>query len=195
MIDVMFFGSADELRAWLAENHETAKELWVGFYKKDSGQTGVTYPEAVDQALCFGWIDGVRRSLDATSYTNRFTPRKPGSLWSLVNTRRVGELTELGLMCPAGLRAFEQRDPEKSKFYSFEVRNQPFSPEHEAEFRANADAWAFFQAQPPSYRRMATHWVNSAKQEATQLKRLRTIIEESAASRRWAAAGARPPKA
>lgn len=184
MSDIVFFASADELRAWLEARYDTARELWVGFYKKDAGKSGVTYPEAVDQALCFGWIDGVRRSLDGTSYTNRFTPRKPGSMWSLVNTRRVAELTELGLMHPAGLRAFEQRDPEKSLFYSQEVRNQPFSPEHEAAFRASAGAWAFFQTQAPSYRRMATHWVNSAKQEATRLKRLRTIIAESAASRR-----------
>ncbi|HKV86177.1 MAG TPA: YdeI/OmpD-associated family protein [Ktedonobacterales bacterium] len=186
-MEVMFFASSDELRAWFAAHHESATELWVGFYKKGIGKASVTYPEAVDQALCFGWIDGVRRSLGAESYANRFTPRKQASIWSPANIKRVSELADLGLMRPAGMRIFERRDPESAMFYSDEVRNRPLAPEHEAEFRANVAAWAFFQAQSPSYRRTATFWVTSAKQEATRLRRLRILIAESAAGRRWAA--------
>ena len=185
-MDVRFFASAADLRAWLEEHHATEKELWVGFYKKGSGKTGVTYPEAVDQALCFGWIDGIRKGVDDISYTNRFTPRKRGSNWSSVNTKRVGELAELGLMHPAGQKVFDERDREKADQYSYEARSRPLAEHYEAQFHANPGAWAFFQDQPPSYRTAATWWVMSAKQEATRLKRLATLIDDSANGRRIA---------
>lgn len=127
-MDVKFFVSADEFRAWLEANHDKTQEVWVGFYKKASGKQSVTYHEAVDQALCFGWIDGIRKSVDELSYTNRFTPRKRGSNWSSVNIKRVGELTEMGLMHPAGIKAFNERDPRKSEMYSFERENVALAP-------------------------------------------------------------------
>ena len=185
-MDVRFFDSPSDLRRWLEEHHATAKELWIGFYKKSANRTAVTYPEALDQALCFGWIDGVRRSVDELSYTNCFTPRKKGSTWSLVNIKRVGELSALGLMHPAGLEAFEQRDEEKSKQYSYEQRGHKLDEPLEALFRQNEPAWAFFQAQSPWYRRTASWWVISAKKEETRLKRLATLIEDSANGRRLA---------
>lgn len=175
-----FFSTPSEFRAWLEEHHETAQELWVGFYKKGTGKPSITWPEAVDEALCFGWIDGIRKSVDADSYANRFTPRKPRSTWSAVNIKRVGELTELGLMRPAGLKAFEKRTEQRSETYSYEQRNNVRLDEaYEQQFRANEAAWDFFQAQPPWYRRTATWWVVSAKKEETRQKRLATLIEDS----------------
>lgn len=183
-VDVVYFATPDEWRHWLAVHHRERQELWVGFHKKGSGRPSITWPEAVDQALCFGWIDGVRKSVDADRYRIRFTPRKRGSTWSSVNVRRVGELTELGLMQPAGLAAFEARKPEKSGVYSYEQRDRAqLEPAHEAQLRANAAAWAFFQAQPPWYRKTATWWVVSARQEATRLRRLTTLIDCSAQGR------------
>jgi uncharacterized protein YdeI (YjbR/CyaY-like superfamily) len=185
--DIVFFATPADFRAWLAANHETATELLVGFYKKGTGRPSLTWQEAVDQALCFGWIDGVRRSIDADSYLNRFTPRKPTSNWSNVNIARVAALTAAGLMQPAGLRAFAARTQAKSGVYSFEQGEpQTLPPELEAPFRMNAAAWAFWEAQPPGYRRTAAWWVVSAKQEATRLRRLATLIEDSAAGRRLA---------
>ncbi len=176
--DILFFGTPDDWRRWLVEHHAERREVWVGFHKKGSGRPSITWPEAVDQALCFGWIDGVRKSLDADSYRIRFTPRKPSSTWSSVNIRRVGELTDLGLMHPAGLAAFEARKPERSGVYSYEQRDQAgLDPTHEEQLRANPSAWEFFQAQPPWYRKAATWWIVSAKREATRLKRLATLIE------------------
>ncbi len=185
-MDATFFASADEFRAWLAANHDTATELLVGFYKKDSGRQNMTYQQALDQALCFGWIDGVRRTHDADSYTIRFTPRKPTSIWSQVNIKHVERLTAAGLMQPAGLNAFEQRDPAKQNQYSFEREHVQLDPAYEAQFRANEAAWAHFQQRPPSYRKPAIWWVMSAKQEATRLKRLATLIADSAAGRKIA---------
>src|SRR4051812_13488061 len=145
-----FFATPSEFRAWLEEHHDTAQEIWVGFYKKGSGKSSITWPEAVDQALCFGWIDSVRKSVDDTSYTNRFTPRKPRSTWSAVNIKRVGDLTELGLMRPAGLKAFAQRSDEKSGIYAYEQRQSAqLDAASEQQFRANQKAWDFFQSQPP----------------------------------------------
>jgi uncharacterized protein YdeI (YjbR/CyaY-like superfamily) len=178
-MDVTFFASSDEFRQWLEQNHDTMQELWIGFYKKDSGKTGITYKEAVDQALCFGWIDGIRKSVDTLSYMNRFTPRKRSSNWSSVNIKRVGELTEMGLMHPAGIKAFTERDPRRSEMYSFERENVALDSAYEEKLRANEKAWSFFQAQPPSYRKPAIWWVMSARQEATRLKRLATLIEDS----------------
>ncbi len=155
-MEVTFFESPSEFREWLEQNHDSAKELWVGFYKKDSGKAGITWPEAVDQALCFGWIDGIRKRVDETSYTNRFTPRRRGSTWSAVNIKRVSELTELGLMRPAGLEAFEQRDEAKAQLYSYERAESKLDEAHERQFRENERAWAFFSTQAPSYRRTSS---------------------------------------
>jgi uncharacterized protein YdeI (YjbR/CyaY-like superfamily) len=180
----LFFATPDEWRQWLAEHHADRQELWVGFYKKGSGRPSITWPESVDQALCFGWIDGVLKTIDADSYRIRFTPRRPGSNWSLVNIRRVGELSALGLMQPAGLKAFEERRADRSGTYSFEQREQAaLAPEYEAELRANAAAWEFFQRQAPWYRKAVTWWIVSAKQEATRRRRLATLVECSANGR------------
>jgi uncharacterized protein YdeI (YjbR/CyaY-like superfamily) len=182
--ELVFFATPDEWRQWLTQHHADRQELWVGLYKKGSGRPSITYPEAVDQALCFGWIDGIRKSIDADSYCNRFTPRRPGSTWSAVNIRRVRELTAQGLMRAAGLKAFEERKAERTGGYAFEQRDQArLEPAHEALLRANVAAWEFFQAQPPWYRKTATWWIVSAKQEATRLRRLTTLIECSAQGR------------
>jgi uncharacterized protein YdeI (YjbR/CyaY-like superfamily) len=183
--DVRFFATAEKWRQWLEKNHERATELWVGMHKKASGTPSITWPEAVDEALCFGWIDGIRKSIDETRYKNRFTPRKKGSNWSAVNIARVAALTKEGRMHPAGLTAFEGRDPKKSGVYSFEQREAAtLGDEFERRFRANAKAWAFFEAQPPYYRRVTTFWVVSAKQQATRERRLGALIADSAAGRR-----------
>jgi len=174
-----FFATPSEFRTWLEEHHDTAQELWVGFYKKSSGKPSITWPEAVDEALCFGWIDGVRKGIDDVSYTIRFTPRKPRSIWSAVNVKRASELASLGLMRPAGLKAFEERAEEKSGLYSYEQENAELNDAYEQQFRANTKAWDFFQAQTAWYRRAAIWWVISAKKEETRLKRLATLIEDS----------------
>ncbi len=181
-----FFATPADFRAWLERHHETAGELLVGFHKKGSGRPSITWPESVDEALCFGWIDGVRRTIDDESYSIRFTPRRSRSTWSAVNIKRVEELTRLGRMHPAGLRAFEARDPERSRIYSFEQRKeaQKLSPEYQAKLEANRKAWTFFQSQAPYYQRTASWWVMSAKKEETRLKRLATLIEDSAKGRR-----------
>ena len=180
-----FFATPAAFRAWFEEHHHRAPELLVGFYKKGSGKPSITWPESVDQALCFGWIDGVRKSIDEDSYTIRFTPRRPGSTWSAVNIKRAHELKELGLMQPAGLAAFEKRDEKKSAIYSYEQRNSAkFSPAHEKQFRGNPKAWEFFKAQAPSYQRIATYYVASAQKEETRLKRLAKLIDISARHQR-----------
>lgn len=179
-----FFATPAEFRAWLEEHHQTARELLVGYYKKGSGRPSITWPESVDQALCFGWIDGIRKRIDDVSYTIRFTPRKQRSNWSAVNIARVQELTELGLMRPAGLKAFEERLEEKSGIYSYEQRDTAqLTAEYEQQFRANQQAWDFFQSRAGSYRKAAIWWVVSAKKEETRLKRLATLIEDSAQGR------------
>lgn len=193
MEDARYFESPAAFRAWLEAHHAEATELWVGFYKKGTGRPSMTWPESVDQALCFGWIDGIRRRVDEHRYAIRFTPRKPRSTWSTVNVARVAELTAQGLMTPAGRRAFEARDAANSGVYSFEQTPQPLPPEYEQQFRANGPAWAFFEAQPPGYRRTAIHWVTSAKREETRLKRLAALIDDSAHGRRIALL-ARPAK-
>ncbi len=183
-MEPVFFASPNELRAWLAAHHAGATELWVGFFKKGSGRPSLTWAEAVDQALCFGWIDSVRQGIDETRYTNRFTPRRPGSTWSSVNLKRVTELTELGLMHPAGLTAFAVRSEKRSAIYAHEQRGEMALPEeYAAALRANVAAWDFFQRQPASHRRAAIWWVVSAKREATQRRRLATLIDDSASGR------------
>lgn len=178
----MFFESPSKLRAWLEKHHEQEKELWVRFHKKSSGKASVTWPEAVDALLCFGWIDGVRKSIDETSYTIRVTPRKPESKWSLINVKRVHELRKLGLMHANGLKAFEVRTAEGT--YSYEQRNvAKLGNRFEKQFRANKKAWEFFRSQAPSYQRTATWWVISAKKEETKLKRLERLIGDSGRGR------------
>ena len=172
-----FFATPSLLRAWLARHHDKSKELWVGFYKKNSGKPTVTWPEAVDAALCFGWIDGVRRSIDEISYAIRLTPRNPRSTWSAINIKKVQELTKLGLMHAAGIEAFQARTKEKSGIYSYEQRrNLKLDPSYEKKLRANKKAFEFFQAQPPWYQRTSSYWVMSAKKEETRLRRLATLI-------------------
>jgi uncharacterized protein YdeI (YjbR/CyaY-like superfamily) len=182
-----FFATPDQWRAWLARHHATAEELWVGFYKRGTGRPSLTWPESVDQALCYGWIDGVRKSLGEESYAIRFTPRRPGSIWSKVNLARIEELEALGLMQPAGRAAHAARTAAKSGIYAYEQRSTArFTPEQERTFRRNRKAWSYFQAEAPWYRRNATHWVVSAKREETRAKRLATLIADSAAGRRLA---------
>jgi uncharacterized protein YdeI (YjbR/CyaY-like superfamily) len=180
-----FFATPADFRQWLQEHHHTERELLMGFYKKGSGRPSITWPESVVEALCFGWIDGVRRSVDDESYTIRFTPRKRGSIWSAVNMRLVEELIRDGRMQPAGLAAWQARDPAKSAIYSFEQKEAArLAPEMEARFRENAQAWKFWEAQPPGYRKTATHYVVSAKREDTRARRLQTLIDDSAAGLR-----------
>jgi len=180
-----FFATPEDFRRWLAKHHVDTAELWVGFYKKDSGRPSITWPESVDEALCVGWIDGLRKSIDERSYMIRFTPRKPNSIWSAVNTKRVKELLDAGRMLPAGIRAFEKRDPKKTNLYSFEQRHRAkFEPALEKTFKANSKAWKFFRSQPDGYRRIATFYVMSAKQPDTRARRLERLIGDSAAGLR-----------
>jgi len=175
-----FFKTAADFRAWLADHHASETELWVGYFKKDSGRTSITYSESVDQAICFGWIDGVRVSIDDLSYRIRFTPRKPRSIWSTINIAKANALTRQGLMHPAGRKVFTARTEDRSEIYSFEHKGiRELDPGYEKEIAANKKAKAFLDAQIPSYRRVITHWVMSAKQEETRLRRLDLLIKSS----------------
>ena len=175
-----FFPSLDLWRAWLEQNHEAAGELWVGFYKKDSGRPSITWPESVDGALCYGWIDGVRKSIDSISYMIRFTPRRPRSVWSAINIRRAAELTRLGHMHPSGTKAFAARTGERSEIYAYEQRmGAKLTGKYAKQFRTRKEAWNFFRAQPPWYQRTASWWVISAKKEETRQKRLAQLIKDS----------------
>ena len=178
-----FFESRAAFRQWLAENGEGAPVLWVGFYKKASGRPSVTYEEAVEESLCFGWIDGVRYTIDKDAFRQRFTPRKAKSNWSAVNIKRAEALIEQGLMTEAGMREFAKRD-EQAAAYSYEQRRDGLSPEYETQFKAQPEAWAFFEKQAPWYRRSASFWVMDAKREETRERRLATLIADSAAGRR-----------
>jgi uncharacterized protein YdeI (YjbR/CyaY-like superfamily) len=183
-VKARFFATTRAFRQWLESNHARAGEIWLGFHCKASGKRGLSYAEAVDVALCFGWIDGIRKKLDETAYTNRFTPRKPGSIWSLVNMRHVERLKAAGAMHAAGLEAYERRDPARSGVYSFEVRPNAFPAALESRLRAVPAAWEYFTEQPPGYRRLAIFYVISAKREETQLLRLQRVIDASAAGMR-----------
>ncbi|MEX1257151.1 MAG: YdeI/OmpD-associated family protein [Gemmatimonadota bacterium] len=174
-----FFPTSAALRKWLATNHDKENELWVGLHKKGSGMRSITWPELVDELLCFGWIDGVRRTVNESSYSIRVTPRRERSIWSKVNTRRAKELMELGLMEPVGIAAFSRRDEARSGAYSFERDEAKLTEGDEDEFRSKEAAWRFFQSQPPSYRRAALRWVVSAKREETRRRRLVNLIEDS----------------
>ena len=185
-METRYFETPAEFRAWLAQNHATATELGVVLHRKASGKPSMTWSEAVDQALCFGWIDSIARRIDETSRVQRFTPRKPRSNWSAVNIKKVGELTARGLMAPAGLAAFARREEARSAVYSYENRHlAALDPEREAAFKARKKAWEFFSGQPPSYRQTAIYWVMNAKREETRSKRLARLIELSAARRRF----------
>jgi uncharacterized protein YdeI (YjbR/CyaY-like superfamily) len=195
-VEPHFFDSPAAFRAWLEEHHATETEVLVGFWKAATGRPSLTWSQSVDEALCYGWIDGVRRGLDDESYTIRFTPRKARSKWSLVNVRKVGELTAQGRMRPAGAAAFEARREQDTGVYSFE-RSEPaeLDAAAEARFRAEPEAWAWFERQPPSYRRPALHWVVSAKRAETRERRLAQLIADSKAGLRVAPLRRPSPKA
>ena len=178
------FASGAAFRRWLATHHATATELLLGFYKKGSGKGGLTYPEAVDELLCFGWIDGVLRRIDDASYSHRITPRRPGSIWSRVNVGHVRRLIKAGRMHSAGLAAFNARSGKNTGGYSFECRPQKFPAALERIFRAKPKAWASWRTQPPGYQRLAIHWVTSAKQEETRRRRLAQLMTLTATGRR-----------
>ncbi|MBA5245659.1 YdeI/OmpD-associated family protein [Marnyiella aurantia] len=178
-MEVKFFASSTQFRAWLAKNHDKEKELLVGFYKVRSGKPSMSWSESVDQALCFGWIDGIRKSVDTESYTIRFTPRRPDSIWSAVNVRKVAELSAAGLMEPAGLKAFSKKNDSRSGIYSHEKPAEEFPTEMETIFADNPVAWEFFCKQPPSYRKVIIHWIMTAKRETTRTDRLKKVIEAS----------------
>jgi uncharacterized protein YdeI (YjbR/CyaY-like superfamily) len=179
-----YFPTPAAFRKWLAAHHAKEKELLVGFHKKGSGRPSITWPESVDEALCCGWIDGVRKRVDGTRYTIRFSPRRKRSIWSLINVNRVKELIALKRMKPAGLAAFEARVARKTGIYAYENRPTELHPRYAKLLRKNPAAWAFFQAQPPSYRKRASWWITSAMKEETRQKRLARLIADSAAGKR-----------
>ena len=179
-----FFATQADFRRWLEKNYDKETELLVGFYKVGSGKPSMNWSESVDQALCFGWIDGVRRKIDGESYSIRFTPRRVKSVWSAINIKKVEELTEKGLMRAAGLAAFAKRDENKSAIYAYENKPTEFSEELEKMFRANESAWEFFEKQANGYRKLMMFWVMSAKQNSTQIKRLEKLIEASAGGKK-----------
>jgi len=180
----VFFSSGEAFRAWLKENHDSKKEIIVGFHRRQTGKLTLTWKESVDEALSFGWIDSIRRSIDSQSYTIRFTPRKKRSIWSAVNIKRAGELIAEGRMQPAGLKAFKERDEKRANLYSFERENIAFDKDVEKKFKANKKAWKFFQSMPPSYRKPATWWVMGAKKAETRNAHLATLIEDSEAGKK-----------
>lgn len=181
---VRYFKSAADFRRWLEANHASVRELFVGFYKQDSGKGGITYAEAVDEALCFGWIDGLKKRVDEFSYTHRFTPRKPKGNWSRVNLQHVERLKKSGRMMPAGLKAYDARDLKKCGVYSFENAPRKLSAADKKQFKTDKTAWDFFQQQPPGYRRLAVWWVVGAKKEETRARRLAQLLADSGNGRR-----------
>lgn len=183
LTEPVFFASQADFRDWLKRNHDSVPELRIGFQRKGTG-AGMTYKEAVDEALCFGWIDGITHKLDATRFTVRFTPRRPKSTWSAVNIRRYGELLAMGRIAPSGEAAFARRTEENSRIYSYERDPHALFAEVEAKLQADEAAWAFFSAQPPGYRRIAVEWVLDAKREETRVRRLETLLADSGAGRR-----------
>ena len=181
---VAVFPAAADFRTWLDANHDSATELWVGYYRKSASKTSMTYPEAVEEALCFGWIDGVGRRIDDEVHANRFTPRTKRSTWSAVNVARMGELIAAGRAHPSGIRAFEARTADNTGIYAYENRPADLPPASLDQLRANGKAWTWWQSQTPGYRRVATWWVASAKQEMTRERRLASLIEDCAAGRK-----------
>ncbi|MDP2363547.1 MAG: YdeI/OmpD-associated family protein [Ignavibacteria bacterium] len=181
---LVFFPTPKDLRKWFEKNHKKEKELFVGYYKVVTGKPSITWSQSVDEALCFGWIDGIRRSVDEESYCIRFTPRNPKSNWSAINIKKVEELTKLGLMKPEGLAAFSYRKEEKSKIYAYENPAATLDKSYEKKFKSENFAWEFFQSMAPSYQKTALRWIMSAKQEETRLKRLQTLISDCEAKRK-----------
>jgi uncharacterized protein YdeI (YjbR/CyaY-like superfamily) len=181
---IRYMKSAAEFRRWLEAHHADTQEIWLGLHKKGSGLPSITYPEALDEALCFGWIDGVRKSLNETSYVQRFTPRRPRSVWSAVNLRHIQRLIEAGRMHPAGQKAYDERDPTKAGRYSFEQKESRLTPAMEKRFRKNRASWEFFQAQPPGYRKVCAWYVISAKKDETRQRRLERLITQHATGER-----------
>ena len=179
-----FFATPLQFHNWLARNHDSEKEILVRFHKKTSGKKSITYSEARDEALCFGWIDGVRKSLNDDSYTIRFTPRRAKSIWSLVNVRHIERLQKEGRMQPSGVAAFDARDPKRTGIYAFENRPRELSPEFQKMLRGNSKAWKFFDVQPPFYKRTIAFWVMGAKKAETQMRRLKRLIDCSARGER-----------
>jgi len=174
-----YFRTPEEFRAWLTINYQDSTELWVGYFKKDSGVQSITWPESVDQALCYGWIDGIRKSIDKKRYKIRFTPRRERSHWSDVNIKKVKELKKMGLMTSAGLLAYKKRDEKKSRQASFEQKQILLRKDYENKLKGSNNAWSYFSLQPPSYKKQVIWWIMSAKKEETRLKRLRILIESS----------------
>lgn len=179
-VDPTFFQNPAAFRAWLEKNHRTVSELWVGYYKKATGKASVTWEETVDEALCYGWIDGIRRSFDGEAFVIRFTPRKPGSVWSRRNIERVEALKAGGLMKEAGLEAYAHKDVHPDSGYAVRERKAELPDEMIAEFKKHPEAWDFYRSQPPGYRKQTTAWVTSAKREETRHRRLATLIQDSA---------------
>jgi uncharacterized protein YdeI (YjbR/CyaY-like superfamily) len=185
-MDPIFFTNQSEFRSWLEINYKNKTELLVGFYKVNSGKQSMTWSQSVNEALCFGWIDGVRKSIDNDSYQIRFTKRRPTSIWSAINIKKIEELTQLGLMKPEGLAIFENRKENVSKIYSYENEAVKFSEELEIQFKSNKNAWDYFQSLAPSYRKHSTYWVMSSKSEVTRLKRIHELIADSqAGTNKW----------
>jgi uncharacterized protein YdeI (YjbR/CyaY-like superfamily) len=184
MVKIKYFKSASEFRRWLEVNHARRSEIWVAFFKKDSGRGGLTYAEAIDEALCFGWIDGLKKRLDELSYAHRFTPRKPKSNWSRINIQHVERLKKAGRMTLTGLKAYAAREPARSGVYSFENAPRTLAAADKKQFKADKTAWEFFQQQPPGYRRLAIWWVVSAKKPQTHARRLDQLIADSRNGRR-----------
>jgi uncharacterized protein YdeI (YjbR/CyaY-like superfamily) len=174
-----FFTSVDKLHDWYLKNHKKKDEIVIGFYKVSSGKKSILYQDAIDEALAFGWIDGIRRGIDETCYNTRFTPRRKNSIWSQINIKRIAYLKKSGRMQPAGLEVFKNRNPERTNLYSFEQKNLQLRSDYEQQLKANKKAWDFFQSRPPSYRKPSIHWIMSAKQEETRLRRLHRLIHDS----------------
>jgi uncharacterized protein YdeI (YjbR/CyaY-like superfamily) len=183
-IQPVFFKTQSDFRKWLAKNHNKSTEIYVGYYKVGSGKQNMTWSQSVDEAICYGWIDGIRKTIDNDSYFIRFSPRKPGSNWSVVNIKKVEDLSRLGLLKPAGIAAFHLRQENKSGIYSYENKEINFSNEFENLFKLNKIAWSYFQSLPQSYKKPSIRWVMSAKRQATCIKRLEELIRESEAGRK-----------
>jgi len=182
----LFFSTPMKFRKWLEKNHQTESFLIVGFYKVKSKKESMTWSESVDEALCFGWIDGVRKSIDKDAYQIRFTPRRKNSVWSAVNIKKIKKLTKLGLMQPAGIAIYKNRDPSNGNGYSYGKMDAKFPLDFEKQFKENKKAWEYFQNLAPSYRKLSIHWVTSAKQEKTRLKRFKLLlIDSEKATNRW----------
>ena len=179
-----YFRSPAEFRAWLEANHERTQEIWVGFFKKHTGKQAMSWSEAVDQALCFGWIDSVLHRVDDERHVQRFTPRRPNSVWSKVNVTKVKSLSAAGLMHPAGMAPFLARGPEHEEGYSVGARDTQLTPAYQRRFRARKAAWTWYCGQSASYQRQTAHWVMTAKREATRERRLEQLIDDAAAGRR-----------